>query len=604
VSENPTQEGKACAVSIEVDGRQRYIFETDKLQEMLGASLLIAETLDQAAGRLRESEGFFVFAPVSGEIRAWCRAEQRSQLLTRVWELRRWLHERGIEHTVAYLDLDDDGAFTMAEPATRLAAVHEQLGWRMRRLKDAKPGAVATPRSSLFATCEIHALDPANRWKPNGRGGEDEPRRELRGFRAAAKLAAWSEGRNRFRHDTLWQPILTRLSELSGQSAELSALLADLRRLPIAERLDDLATHVEGERGQDQFIAFLYADGDEMGRLISSLDWNDAAWGDGRAPWQRNAAFAANLNRCVREALTEAIAEAVAPDVASALALVERITLDQRYRIPILPQLQGGEDIWLIAARELALPVAARFAANYARKVADDAVIARACRVAEARASAHERSAGRLTISIGIAFAKAGYPVHAMVDAAEKLLKSAKRLRKARHALRQLPAGGALEGCVDWYWIESSLSESIEHARRESSAYRDDTTSMYLTTRPWTASEAEACTEAARRLHHLPRRKREHLETLLRLGYPLSLLAWESWWANLGTGERDLFRSVNEALPPTLRLDRPDADPWLPERRVGEETVRMSPLLDLLALQHAHGWEGAAGDPATDEVIP
>ena len=55
----------ACAVWIEVDGRQRYLFETDKLAEILGASRVIAETVTKAGEYFPTCH---VFQPVSGEI--------------------------------------------------------------------------------------------------------------------------------------------------------------------------------------------------------------------------------------------------------------------------------------------------------------------------------------------------------------------------------------------------------------------------------------------------------------------------------------------------------------------------------------------------------
>ncbi len=44
----PKGQGSAWAVSIEVDGRQAYLFETDKLQEVVGASAIMRRLADKA----------------------------------------------------------------------------------------------------------------------------------------------------------------------------------------------------------------------------------------------------------------------------------------------------------------------------------------------------------------------------------------------------------------------------------------------------------------------------------------------------------------------------------------------------------------------------
>jgi hypothetical protein len=580
---------KACVVAIDVDKRQAYIFESDKLREMLGASLIIDGTRKKSTGTphkpgLFAEDGLYLFAPVSGEIRAWARTGDRDKLLDAAWRLRQWLQDCGVEHTLAYLETDLNDFIAGSGD---LRGVYRKIGDRIGQHKNAKPGADARPRCSLFAHCQIHGLDAANRWAP-GSDKDDERRRELVGFRARAKFKAWDNGRQGFYEELLKTPIVRRLHDLG-----------DSRRADVETRgitFSDLSDSEEESERSDQYVAFLCADGDGTGQLLTALDWNCGSWTN-KDPWERNRDFSVALDGCIRGALAHAVANVVFPSPDSVDKRLEWDATKGRYRVrlPLLPQICGGEDTWIVCERESALGLATDFASKYAELTENDATIAEACRVAAISAP--------LTLSIGIAFAKAGYPAHAMVEAAHSLLCSAKARRKLRDALQRCPTarleGGinVVQGCIDWHWIESSLSEPVKDARAASMVYADNCgAEMHLTTRPWTITESQKCREAAKQLQRIPRRKREQLETILRLGYQLSLLAWESWWNHLREREQKQIRCVNNILGDPLSVPDIDRSPWRAfERESDGKQVTFAystPFLDLLALQHVFGWEG------------
>lgn len=608
MSETTPKSEKACVVSIEVDGRQRFIFETDKLREMLGASRIIDGTRKQAETLFKESEGLFLLSPVSGEIRAWCRVTDRDKLLTAAWTLREWLDERGVAHSTAYCDdidvyhLESD---TDERPDANLAEhVHHRVGLPIRAMKEGKSGADARPRCSLFAACEIHGLDAANEWRP-GHDTDGESRRELVGFRASRKLRAWHGDRQTFYRELLKQPVLDRLKALRPN------LHARLLKPP-GITFSDLSDTADMVGRGDQYIAFICADADGMGKVLSQLSWNHADWKtkqhNNLLPWQRNREFSLALDQVAREALGQAVAVAAFPDTRDTQADLDR--LERRaakdpdksiaLNVRVLPQLCGGEDVWIVAAREAALLLAVEFGKGYAA-IARDANH-RGGIIDQAKSLA--RASENLTLSFGVAFAKAGYPVHAMVDAAEKLLKSAKALRKGKLAAQGRPnaASGEEQGCIDWHWIESSLSEDVDDARARW-RYGDGGTTMYLTTKPWTIEETEKFLKAAELLAYLPRRKREQIESIVRLGRMPSLLAWESWWKSLQPGEQHWFEThVNSALPDSLRLPAPTKDPW---HNLGspDQPRWVTPLVDLLALQHVLGMEGKQMRPSDLKTV-
>ena len=205
-------ESLAWVSSIEVDGRQKYLFETDKLQEMVGASAITRNLADEACRleKLDQYKATHLFQPASGEVRAW--SPDHTSLLSFVWKLREWLTERGVEHTAVLLNCRQDhferdrqDAPTEASDAQNdqatdlppepgvpdLAWVHRMLTALARRVKNAKPGSDARPVCSLFESCRIHGLDFANEWTPS----EEEERggRRTREASGVARLSGAGE---------------------------------------------------------------------------------------------------------------------------------------------------------------------------------------------------------------------------------------------------------------------------------------------------------------------------------------------------------------------------------------------------------------------------
>ena len=621
----------ACAVSIEIDGRQRYLFETDKLQEMLGASRIMAESVPKIEAIIRQvnnnqSEDLKVrlFGPVSGEIRAWAPIGSHSVLLTAVWQLRRWLAGHGVEHTVAYLrtqmrhfmnDHDPDERLSVEqaedpwnEPAiASLAWVHHALSVRMGVRKAAKVVEDARPSCSLFASCQLHSSDAATDWDPAKAAGR-EPRRGLRGRRAAAKFERWDEakqnsaaGRPDFFFSKLIQPFEERFRSFGVEPPSL-------RRAHSFEDLSDMATNA-GDETSDNRLAFLCADGDGLGQALARIDWNAPEWRLGAtlplAPWERNARFAQELNASFEAAFVHAAAVVVVPDRQAAEDWKDSMVAGGTLKIPTLPQLLGGDDLWLVARKDVALHLAAALSTAFRNVIDGQAVYDNGPTVSVdvvRRALELFSSDQPLSVSLGVAFAKSGYPVWSMIEAAESLMAQAKLLRKeklwGRRAQPPDPHDPAwkpdyLRGCIDWYWIESSVSEGIRDARDHGWAYEDDGTTLLLTTRPWTAPSVEYFEKAAHSLRGVARRKREQLEQILRLGYTLSLLGWERWWKRLSAAERKHLACAREMLalagwhfPAAASIGPLAFLPWcrMQEASDPKASVYVTPWLDLLVL--------------------
>ena len=658
MTESAETKGDAWAVSIEVDGRQKYLFETDKLQEMVGASAIMRGMADYARTIEKENENrevgdIHLFQPVSGEVRAW--STERDELLHFAWRLREWLTDRGVEHTAVLLncradhfttDKTDEQARCAAkrkesvrsdvDPVENqphwpdLAWVHRSLSVLARRVKDAKPGSDSGPTCSLFEACRIHGFDHANEWSPDEETLEGrERRRALRGYRARAKFEARQKDGTRRIDEEIRPSLYTRANTLLPANESESStdpeglrkwsqarLASDAERPITIGDLVDPSEWLDHEDAGDQFVAFICADGDGMGRLFTGLDWNLPTWGDPNRdapefgalpPWKRNRQFSDALDGAVREAFRAAVAEVTLPDLEALKELHKANEEGNRLTIPVLPQLLGGDDLWTIARRDVALRLCRAFAQAVPQHIEASKILAKGITLSGQALDESDQIGGEpdqtggepertsdkpgqanrepvtLSMSHGIAFAKAGHPVHAMVEAAESLLNSAKELRKG-HAWMRAPAG---EGCVDWHWIESSLSETVAEARARGTAYTAPDTGdvMLLTTRPWTLSEAAAFERAAELLRGVPRRKREQLEDILRRGHVLSLVAWEAWWKRLRKCEQKAAEAASDALPDDWRLPCPKDD----AERAGCEAARWgahlprSPWIDVEA---------------------
>jgi len=574
----------ACVIAMDVNARQKYLFETDKLQEILGASRIIVAMKEEAEKFFKEEDGIHLFSPVSGEIKVWALLTCRDLLLDRSWELRLWMEEHGLSGSAAYLETysahflkngDEFSEKTHEDPgpdSPDLAWVHWALEEILREQKDGMAGEDNRPTSSLFAECRIHGSEPANIWLTGKKAENTDERRRLVGWRAKAKQVAWENG-----------------------SVKIFSTLADAIKPGIEKKPVELERACKAftndvdkfiESSGDSYIAYACGDGDGMGEILSNLHWNnDDKWQDhssDRKPWERNRDFVMEYDSLVSAAFKAAVSESV--------WIPKEIG-----KVNILPQLLGGDDVWMVGARDAIADLCPRFVNQY-ETLTESGEAFKTLRSALAVAKAHrllcETRTGtgsgkpslRFTMSMGIAFCKAGFPLNKAIVYAENLMKEAKTLRK------NLPQP---TGCIDWYWVESSKFESIREARRQSLMYTDapQTTTFNLTTRPWTHEEFSTFVEAAESFQCVPRGKREQLEEILRMGGPLGDLAWLRWKNSLTKQQWELCRTTKDKLPVRFRPNDLEKCGWCNAGFPNRE--RYTPFLDILALQHVFGLEGS-----------
>ena len=516
--------------SLDVDQRQRLILQADKLQEMLGASRLIEQTVEAARRLLATRKDIKLVTPVSGVLRF--QATDLRELGEFLWGLRLEIVEK--------LHLPSTFTITLQEAGGLFKSSIDRLEERVRGNKDAKTGERSGPASPLFAQCQIQPHLSANVWAPGDWRDTDKRRRSL--------VSHESEQRE---------------TEAAGTFSEQFKNFAALRKfrekqatsvwnaLPV--EFADLATGSE-----DSYIAFVKADGDGMGRLLMQLDWDKLRPGRGADACRD---FSEAVERCLNDSTKTAVDE-----------VTNGWEYSKHNRFPVAPLVRAGEDYWIVCRRDLAFPLAIALGNAYA-ELANKGIIE------EARSCVEELKDESLTLSFGILFAKQGFPFEAQLHMAEALVKSAKRFR-SQHQLEPEKK----TGCLDYYWLESSAREDVIEYRDSTLRIRDGAAEFQLYTTPWTLPETRSFWGAAEKLKaaKFPARKLKQLETILRLGADFSGLAFEQWRRMLRQGEWESLVGALKVLPARFPMAAATAadQPFLP--MAVDKDHHWTPLLDLL----------------------
>ena len=391
---------------------------------------------------------------------------------------------------------------------------------KIRRLKDSKTGVSATPECPFMARCLIQPELPANHWRP----GESSRRR-----------------------------LVSDKSYCHRTANQNSKFMKDFKvnNLEMPRKIEDLVADKN-----DSYIAFIKADGDGMGKVLASLEFADH---------EKAKEFSTAVKGCIDDSVKEAMRKTL--DIHSNIELTHS---------PFLPLLIGGEDIWILTRKDMALTLVKELGTLYERKAEHNDILSAVLTKVDLKGKE------KFSLSFGILFALKGFPFDAQYNLVNELVKSAKKRRKG------LPSEN-IEGCVDFFKYQSSGRESIASAREKGYGIKDNKLIFKLFTAPWTISELKEMLDAKKNLYSISRKKLYQLNTILRLGDKASQLAYNKWWLSLTTDEQIKINETLKAVPEAYRLifERDEAtntpmplDPW----SKGESEQRITPLLDLVEL--------------------
>ncbi|MEP6715744.1 MAG: hypothetical protein ABJC09_09215 [Terriglobia bacterium] len=460
--------------SVEIDQRQNFIQQADTLREMVGASRMIGFSVRQAREDLKGFRGVTLFWPVSGVLRFY--AEDHAKLGGFLVRYRRSLEAVSLGCSIAVLPTTGDLDHDLTE-----------LEGRIRARKDANASPVPIPSTPFFAPCSILPQLPATDWNP----GAKEVERRLRSWQAIERESARNE------------------------ALEDSESPVHIPRRRLAQ-IDQLVAAGDSR----SYIGFIKGDVDGLGKLLTTLKFEKLAkefpdLSKRVAPGLPPAAAAALV-------FTEELQSVLELAVAEAYRNVPAEKRPPNQPLPYRHLLIAGDDLFIIARRDIALTMAHDIEASFSRLGYKSSVIQAALRCA---------GAPRLSISLGVLFAKYGYPFDASFDLAEDLLRSAK-------SDGRVPTENA-EGGIDFHWLGDSGRPRLTAIRRSQFFYLDDSgDEMHLTTLPWACSGAKAYLDAADVLRGVPRRKLKQLDEITRLGRELSDLAYLAWRQGLQGQEK------------------------------------------------------------------
>jgi hypothetical protein len=296
-----------------------------------------------------------------------------------------------------------------------------------------------------------------------------------------------------------------------GKTQDIANLLSTTTKLQKLERAQELKELVG-----NGYLALIHADGNGVGS------------GAGKSDSERAAFFHKNrvlLRRAVKKAI-----DAHCPDTG---------------KTPLIPLMLGGDDLLLVSRAEIALPF-----------------IVTLC--AELDAIQKDSPDFKLTLGVGVVFAKQTIPIHRLHEVSEQLASSAKR------RFRGLKDGEAKRSVVDWAVYSTTWVDDPEDVRRRDWLRINGKDLRVLSQRPVDVlgqglDSLEGLVKGAEKLHRAPRSQLRYLVDQLPRGRSLSELAFAE-------------------LPQEAKGPLAEAGVTTPWRRAAEHGPWLTAMLDLVEI--------------------
>jgi len=300
---------------------------------------------------------------------------------------------------------------------------------------------------------------------------------------------------------------------------------------------------------ENSWFAVIRLDADRNSKVFTEHPWTN---------WDELTKCSEAIERSLKSALDFAVQETIK---------TARTTTET---FPISPMIAAGEDFLIVARRDLAIPLTLHLMKKYQE-------LANANDCLQSVTSGNDQ----LTLSGGILFARLAYPFSQLNEIVTDLEHSSKSHRATQSTSNE-------RGCVDLYWLDSSGRESPIEQRARELRYRHGLADIYqLFSTPWTDDQFEAVWDSANNLLDagIARGKWHDIQRLLRLGMPLSGLAWKMWQNDLEKTQRDKLRDALTALRAVelwpLQAEQGE-EPWIKKSEIGSDSSPYVTVLDEL----------------------
>ena len=412
-------------IVIDTPSVKRYVFGTDPLNEVRGASVrldwLNREEIERV---LREHAGstnvekiyanggsaqFLVHQCCERTVDAACRGVVR--------HLR---EQTGGEVRAVY------GIAPLADDASYSCAVGK-AHFRLRCRRDFAGGYHSTPTMPAIMECESASHLPAVHRLSRGAEGTQ-----------TLSAASWQKAQDGQQARTRgpWEGWMRHLQSTGPW--------------PPHERWQELRCPVITDLGEHSswrnYIGIVYADGNAMGKVVQDLDTPGTC-----------RRFSTIVDDSIREACFSALGRVTEAEIECV-----RQAIDKGDCLPPLPAdilLLGGDDLLVAVPADRALDFALQVADEFERLTREKIV---SVQDADVRRFFEDRLGDRgFTVSCGVAIARGTYPFYLSLDLAEALLKNAKR------APRVVARSGTHDSArIDFHIVAGATSHALDQVRR------------------------------------------------------------------------------------------------------------------------------------------
>ena len=507
-------------VAFDTDKIKQYVFRTSTLKEIRGASALLdrlnCSEMPQLVGGdcIYANGGGGLFVIDADDPQAPSRAIASVEKL--------------------YTTATHSGSITGAAvpmPANP-AEVKNALALVRHKLRAAKAASFA-PQAlvihPLFRFCDVCGVEYAESDEQDEQVCRSCAAKRAENRTVQEVIVRWIGGERRTaEQDRLWPRLI------AGLGAKGYPLAGHDR----PETFEDL-----GETSRPRgYMGLIYADGDNMGRIIEGID---------------STAQLGKFSEAVDGALHDAVADAVAKHLKPG---------DDGAPLPFDVLLLGGDDLVMVTSAHKAMETAAHIVQKFADLTKD--------------------TWGQpLSLSASVTLTHTSYPIGSLIQLADSGLKFAKRTA----AERRLKDPSYSEGLINFLVVNSPNHVEFSRYYRETLRAKEGTSVLLRTMRPYTAGDVQGLLTRVRSAHKAPRAKLEQLRAaVFKTRRQGRLDAMKAVLRTRGDEQRQtLFELVGKVEAAQLNL------PWIKRPEGGWTT----PILDVVELlDFVDGAADADGD--------
>ena len=208
---------------------------------------------------------------------------------------------------------------------------------------------------------------------------------------------------------------------------------------PIGKQLVPFDLNEITKRSENSWIAIIHADGNGLGKILANLSDN--------VPNEKREKVFKEFSQSL-ELATENSAK-------RAFKLVEKKFNEEKLeRYPIRPVILGGDDLTVIIRADLAYDFAKDFLKSFEQETE------------KLFEPMYKYGVKGLTACAGIAYIKDSYPFHYGVHLAESLVKEAKKKSKSEELRGKTPSGKEIPSSISFYKVQSSFTEELSEMKK------------------------------------------------------------------------------------------------------------------------------------------